>query len=86
MLSDHLMARDSDRWLPETDAHTARQQAQRAFAAEFLCPIAVLEEFLGDDRSESRIEDAAEYFQVSDYIVRKQLENNRVTRSGLFSY
>ena len=86
MLSDHLLAPDSDSWLLETDTRTARQQAQRAFAAEILCPIAELEEYLKGDFSETRIEEAADHFVVSDFIVRRQLVNNRVPGSGLIRF
>lgn len=86
MLSDHLLAPDSDTWLIETDAHTARQQAQRAFAAEFLCPIVSLQEYLDGDISDTRIEEAADNFEVSDFIVRRQLFNNRVPGSNLIIF
>ncbi len=85
MLSEHLLSSDQDTWLLETDTHTARQQSQRAFAAEFLCPIASLQSVLQGDLSDARLDDAADYFQVSELIVRRQLVNNRVPGSGLVS-
>src|SRR5208337_4842513 len=48
-IADHLCAERRDRWLPVSDAATARQKVQRAFAAEFLCPIASLRNYLGDE-------------------------------------
>ena len=65
LLGDALMADTNDRWLPVTDAKTARQKMQRAFAIEFLCPIQSLTEFLGDDFSSDATEEAAEHFGVS---------------------
>ncbi|MSP67748.1 MAG: hypothetical protein EXQ96_06555 [Alphaproteobacteria bacterium] len=76
LLSDHFMAPMSDRWLLATDAKTARQQSQRAFAAEFLCPIDDLKDFLGGDYSDGALEEAAHHFLVSDRIVTHQLENH----------
>ncbi len=70
--------RDGDCWLASTDATTARQKYQRAFAAEFLCPIEHLTSFLDGDFSESRVEDAADMFSVSELTVRSQLKNNHV--------
>ena len=75
-LADHLMAPSDDRWLPATDARTARQQKQRAFAAEFLCPIHAVESFLNEDYSQEAIERAAEHFGVSPLTMRSHLANN----------
>lgn len=73
-----------------TDARTSRQQFQRAFSQEFLCPFDALCDFLGipvggdgvmdEDRvpNEDRIEDAAEYFQVSPVLVQRTLINNHI--------
>ena len=59
-----------------TDAGTARQKAQRAFAIEFLCPISALENYLKHDFSEEAVEEAAEYFGVSELAVRSHLANH----------
>ncbi len=72
------IVRDGNSWLASTDAGTARQKYQRAFAAEFLCPICHLTDFLGGDFSESKVEDAATAFDVSDRTVCGQLKNNRI--------
>ena len=85
LLSDYLLAPDSDTWFLETDAHTSRQKSQRAFAAELLCPIEALQEYLQGELSDSKVENAAEHFQVSDYIVRRQLVNNQVPGYGSIS-
>lgn len=83
-LCEHLMANKNDSWLPLTDAKTARQKVQRAFAAEFLCPINNLVNYLSSDFSKDSIEDAADYFKVSPLAVETQLVNNRVLRSTSF--
>lgn len=69
---------ETEGWLTSTDLSTSRQKYQRAFAAEFLCPITALREFLQDDYSESAIEDAVEHFQVSETTIKSSLVNNRV--------
>jgi hypothetical protein len=75
-LADILAAPAKDHWLPATDTKTARQKLQRAFAAEFLCPIATLREYLNGDLSDEAIEEASEYFNVSPLAVRSHLANN----------
>jgi hypothetical protein len=67
---------DRDRWLASTDLGTSRQKYQRAFAAEFLCPIAALQSFLNGDFSSYAIEEAASKFDVSEYVVTSLLQNN----------
>ncbi|MBI5589126.1 MAG: hypothetical protein HY881_01455 [Deltaproteobacteria bacterium] len=77
LIGDYLLTeRTNGQWLTSTDLSTSRQKFQRAFAAEFLCPVAMLREFLQDDYSESAIEDAAQYFQVSQRTVDSLLVNN----------
>ena len=77
-LADHLREKEgAENWLTSTDLATARQKYQRAFAAEFLCPIDPLIDFLGDDFSEPAIEEAAERFDVSEQTVESLLTNNR---------
>ncbi|MBF0183113.1 MAG: hypothetical protein HQM06_01820 [Magnetococcales bacterium] len=76
-LGDMLAAPLPDRWLPATDAKSARQQMQRAFAAELLAPIEALQSFLGDEPSdEERIEESAHYFGVSPLMVKSHLANH----------
>ena len=76
LLGDALMADSHDRWLPATDAKTARQKMQRAFAIEFLCPIQSLTAFLDGDFSSDATEEAAEHFGVSHTAVETHLVNN----------
>lgn len=75
-LADHAAAPGDDHWLPATDCRTARQKLQRAFAAEFLCPIDTLRTFLDDNFSSEAIEEAGEYFSVSPLAVRSHLALN----------
>ena len=72
------IVRDGHSWLASTEARTVRQKYQRAFAAEFLCPIKLLYAFLDGDFSESKMEDAAAEFGVSDWTVSRQLINNQL--------
>ena len=76
LLCDALVAPASDYWLPATDNKTSRQKVQRAFAAEFLCPIESLDDFLSGGYSQERIEDAAEHFGISPLAVSSHLANN----------
>jgi len=76
-LGDYLLTGQTHaQWLASTDLATSRQKYQRAFAAEFLCPINALQEFLQNDYSESAIDDAAQYYQVSQQAVNSLLANN----------
>lgn len=63
-------------WLVSADLSTARQKFQRAFAAEFLCPINSLVEFLNGDLSEAALGEAANHFSVSERTVDSLLINN----------
>lgn len=62
-----------------TDAKTTRQQFQRAFAREFLCPFEDLQEFIGDGKPNSDVIDAAaEQFQLSSWTIAATLVNKGV--------
>ena len=77
-IADYLSAEESDRWLPVTDSATARQKLQRAFAAEFLCPIESLQKYLGDEFLPEAFEDAAEYFGISEKAIKSHLANHHL--------
>jgi len=68
----------NERLLPATRAYTYRQQIQRAFAAELLCPFEALEEQMAGDYSTDARDDAAHYFNVSELTVRTLLVNHRL--------
>lgn len=77
LLGDALMFKDSHRqWLVTSDYKTARQKVQRAFAAEFLCPISGLDSFMDGDYSKAVQKKAAEHYQVSEQTVNSVLMNN----------
>ncbi|MGD1097562.1 MAG: hypothetical protein ABSB35_36950 [Bryobacteraceae bacterium] len=77
-IADYISAGGSDRWLPITDSGTARQKLQRAFAAEFLCPIDSLRSYLGDDFLPEAFEDAAEHFGISEMAIKSHLANHHL--------
>jgi hypothetical protein len=77
-LYESMFAPDEDVWLPSTSAATARQMAQRAFAAEFLMPIEDLKQVAGPDFDSEPIENAAEIFGVSPLAARSHLANNNL--------
>jgi len=83
LLCDQLLTDPADKWLPSTDAKTSRQKVQRAFAAEFLCPIDSLTSHLKGDFSDDALDDAAHHFQVSPYAVQSQLTNHDIIPRGL---
>ncbi|NUP96272.1 MAG: hypothetical protein HUU28_08930 [Planctomycetaceae bacterium] len=76
LVGDLALAPQADRWHPVTGLKTSRQKAQRAFAAELLCPVDGLSRYLGGDRSEDALDAAAEHFDVSTRIVQHQVENH----------
>ncbi len=75
LLGDRLFGHDEP-LSPATRAYTYRQKAQRAFAAELLCPYKAVCDFLGADRSEERYDDAASHFNVSSWAIDTVLLNN----------
>ena len=86
-MADALMVSDQDRWFVATGAKMARQKVQRAFAAEFLAPIEALQAFLENDiTDEDRVEEAAEYFNVSFQTVKSQLANHGLISSETMNF
>ncbi|WP_133493112.1 hypothetical protein [Alcanivorax sp. 24] len=84
-LADCMFQQRGDGWLVSSDLSTFRQKYQRAFAAELLCPIEGAKAFMQDDYSESSVEDAAEYFDVSTTTVTNLLANNHLIETDDFS-
>ena len=77
LLGDHLHYSNRERLIPATDAKTSRQQFQRAFAQEFLCPFdALLEKINTTQPNDDDIAEAAAHFEVSPLLVRTTLVNN----------
>ena len=83
-IGDYTRAKNlnPESWLVTADLSTARQRFQRAFAAEFLCPITSLVEYLGGDFSETAVEEASSYFEVSERTVESLLMNNGYIESA----
>ena len=75
LLGDRLLGH-AEPLSPATRAYTYRQKAQRAFAAELLCPYEAVRDFLGNDRSEERCHEAASHFNVSSLTISTLLLNN----------
>jgi hypothetical protein len=83
LIGDYLLyGKHGKSWLASTDIKTSRQKYQRAFAAEFLCPLDNLQDHLNNDYSESAIEDASEYFEVSEQTIENILINNGLIASS----
>ncbi|MEW6161422.1 MAG: hypothetical protein AB1813_28670, partial [Verrucomicrobiota bacterium] len=75
MIGDHLFFASQEMLLPTTRAKTARQQFQRAFAQEFLCPFEALRQRLPSQPDEDDISNVAKSFDVSPLLVRTTLVN-----------
>lgn len=76
LIVGHHLASRRERWLSATDAKTARQKVQRAFAAESLCPFDAPGEFPEEDSSPEAIEEAGARFGVSKLAVKSHLANH----------
>ena len=76
ILADLITAPRADSWHPVTTLRTARQQLQRAFAAELLCPIEGLRRFFDGATPDDASSEAAAYFEVSEWVVVHQVENH----------
>jgi hypothetical protein len=75
-LSDHLAAGQPSL---VTRSESEHQKRNRAFAAEFLAPAESLRQRIsGDSVGEEDIEELAHEFQVSDWIVRHQIQNHNL--------
>ncbi|HEX9048805.1 MAG TPA: hypothetical protein VF988_17400 [Verrucomicrobiae bacterium] len=77
LIGDQLRFANGGRLFPATSTKTSRQQFQRAFAQEFLCPMdALLEKIQTTQPDENDISEAADYFQVSPLMVKTALVNH----------
>ena len=67
----------NDSFGPLTDAKSARQKFQRAFAQEFLCPFSDLQEYINTLKPDADdIQAAARHFHVSERLIQTVLVNN----------
>lgn len=80
LIGDYFNSNENDAVLPATNARTARQKFQRAFAQELLCPFDALMEWLGGEggTDDESIEAAAQHFEVSPLLVKTTLVNRGV--------
>jgi hypothetical protein len=82
LLGDRLIA-PNGLLHPATRAHTYRQKAQRAFAAELLSPFEAVDEMLAGDFSAENQEEVASHFEVSPMTIQTLLKNHgRIPRDG----
>ena len=64
-----------------TKGHTEHQRRNRAFAAEFLAPADSIRKHIhGETIEEDDLAELAAEFQVSDYVIRHQIENHGLAR------
>ncbi len=83
IIGDNLYAKQEDQILPATQAATARQKFQRAFAQELLCPFEGLMSVLGTHvLDDDAMEDAAAKFEVSPLLVKTTLVNKGMLERG----
>lgn len=84
LLGDRITGDAGDRLHPALNSYTYRQQTQRSFAAELLCPFSELDDMLDGNYSADAIRKAAHRFDVSQRTVRTLLVNyRRINRTGL---
>ncbi len=77
-LYEFLLGRGFGPWLV-TKSSSDVQKRNRAFAAEFLAPaVALRERVSGQTVSADEVEDLAEQFGVSAYVIGHQLENHQI--------
>lgn len=61
-----------------TKAYTAEQRASRAFAAELLAPAADIARHIGEQVSPNEIDQLAQHYKVSPFVVSYQIQNHRL--------
>lgn len=61
-----------------TKAYTAEQRASRVFAAELLAPAANIAKHIGDQVSPAEIDQLAQHYKVSPFVVSHQIQNHRL--------
>ena len=61
-----------------TSAYTAEQRASRAFAAELLAPAADIAKHIGEQVSPNEIDQLAQHYKVSPFVVSHQIQNHRL--------
>ncbi len=71
--------------VPVTNRYSALQRLERSFAQELLCPWVALDAFTNEHGiDDDALIEAAEYFGVSDWVVRWSLANHgKISRDRL---
>ncbi|HEX7601722.1 MAG TPA: hypothetical protein VF316_08960, partial [Polyangiaceae bacterium] len=76
MIGAALVLAPDQHLVPVTTSYSALQKLERAFAQEFLCPWAALDAFTDEHGvDDDDLIEAAEYFRVSEFLVRTALVN-----------
>jgi len=87
LIGDHLVFETDDAWKPATQALTARQKFQRAFAAEFLCPSEELAKRYNSPIELDDLDDVtcsvAEEYNVSQTLVLNHFANRNLIPQSL---
>lgn len=79
IMAGSLLAPKADPYLPVLHTKTAMQKIQRSFAQELLCPWMDLRQFIKDKgQDDESLTQAAEYFLVSEQVVRSVLVNKGI--------
>ena len=78
VIASSVFSSPADKLLPVTDAMTAMQKAERAFAQELLCPWQDLNAFTDENGYDvTGIAKAAKHFQVSERLIETTLVNKK---------
>lgn len=78
MIGAALVLAPDEHLVPVTTGYTALQKVERSFAQEFLCPWEALDAFTNEHGlDDDALTEAAEHFQVSEWVVRYALFNHR---------
>lgn len=86
LAADMLFVANDDDWSLATRSRTARQQFQRAFAAEFLCPVLGIKAQVSRAASEDDIEEVAAAYGVTPFTVQRQMVNAGMLSSEVLGH
>ena len=87
LIGDFIAFDRDEKIIPATNAITTRQQFQRAFAAEFLCPSEMIRKLYSnmDQRSIVKaIDEISNQYEVSERIVQHHMVNRQVLSHAMF--
>lgn len=73
-----VVSQQDGEWLLISDCSTFRQKAQRAFGAELLMPVHLIEEHTGGVYTPANIKKVASEFEVSPILAASQLANHKL--------